>query len=265
MPAYETALVLSHDLSIGQVEDLVTGALKHFPAQKATLARQEYWGLRSMAYRIRRNRRGHYVLLNYESEPQAAEELERFLRLSADCLRFMTIRTEKLPEGDSIMLRRIKHQQAEEEEEQRNRAARVSTREDGEAKDPAGASADPKSGGEREAGSGSTPGADQTGASANQASGGAGGSGGGRFASGRSSFRHDGGPNRRYSGPRDGRESRDTHGSHGGGGVKRTPKETPAAEPPAEPSAETPPQAQAQAAPSPNPGRPSERPDNLET
>lgn len=71
-----------------------------------SLKKQEYWGLRGLAYRIKKNRKGHYMLLGIDSKPAAITEMERQLGLNEDVLRFMTIRLEAIDEAPSAILSR---------------------------------------------------------------------------------------------------------------------------------------------------------------
>lgn len=105
MPLYEHVFVGRQDLSTQQVEDLAreyTGIIEN---NGGTVAKAEYWGLRSLAYRIKNNRKGHYVLLNISAPADALKEMERNIRLNADIIRNMTIRVEDLEDGPSAMLR----------------------------------------------------------------------------------------------------------------------------------------------------------------
>ena len=68
------------------------------------VAKSEYWGLRSLAYRIHKNRKGHYTLLNLDAPAAAVQEMERNMRLNEDVLRYLTLRTDSLEEGPSIVM-----------------------------------------------------------------------------------------------------------------------------------------------------------------
>jgi small subunit ribosomal protein S6 len=68
--------------------------------------KREYWGLRNLAYRMKKNRKGHYVLFNLDAPAAAVSELERNMRINEDVLRYMTIRVEELEAGQSAMMRR---------------------------------------------------------------------------------------------------------------------------------------------------------------
>ncbi len=82
-----------------------TIALQFEPAGDA-VRKREYWGLRSLAYRIKKNRKGHYMLLGLEAKPASVKEMERLLGLNEDVLRFMTIRIEEISEEPSAILSR---------------------------------------------------------------------------------------------------------------------------------------------------------------
>ena len=69
-----------------------------------TIARSEYWGLKSLAYRMKKNKKGHFVLFNFDASIEAVREMERQMGLHEDVLRFMTLRTNDLPEDPSVML-----------------------------------------------------------------------------------------------------------------------------------------------------------------
>ena len=76
--------------------------LLHLPVDLSK--KREYWGLRALAYRIKKNRKGHYIMFNMETGPEALSEYERILGLNEDVLRFLNIRIDEVPEGPSIMM-----------------------------------------------------------------------------------------------------------------------------------------------------------------
>ncbi len=106
MANYETVFIARQDVSSAQVEALADGYAEHIKNHNGTLSRREYWGLRNLAYRIRKNRKGHYILFNYDAAPDVVAEMERQMRLSEDVLRYMTVRTEDLPEEPSVVMQR---------------------------------------------------------------------------------------------------------------------------------------------------------------
>lgn len=106
MPFYESVFIARQDISPAQAEalaDTFTGILKE---RGGDVTKREYWGLRSISYRIKKNRKGHYILLNVDAPPAAVHEMERNMRLNEDVLRFMTVRVEELEAGPSMMMQR---------------------------------------------------------------------------------------------------------------------------------------------------------------
>jgi len=106
MPLYETVLIARNDVTQQQVDTIVDGIAAQFEAEGDAVRKREYWGLRSLAYRIKKNRKGHYMLLGLEAKPAAMKEMERQLSLNEDILRFMTIRVDAIEEAPSAILSR---------------------------------------------------------------------------------------------------------------------------------------------------------------
>ena len=106
MAFYETVLIARQDVSSAQVDGIVDMAQEILTEDGGKISRREYWGLRSLAFRIKKNRKGHYVLLNFDAKADAVAEMERRFRLHDDVLRYMTVRTETLPEEPSVVLAR---------------------------------------------------------------------------------------------------------------------------------------------------------------
>ena len=104
MPFYESVYIARQDVSAQQVEALTETYAGIIAAQGGTVGKREYWGLRSLAYRVKKNRKGHYTLLNLDASPAAVAEMERNMRISEDVLRVLTIRVEALEEGPSAMM-----------------------------------------------------------------------------------------------------------------------------------------------------------------
>ena len=104
MPYYETVFISRQDISSAQVEALGDAVAEIISGDGGRISRREYWGLKSMAYRIKKNKKGHYVLLNYEAPATAVRELERQMGLNEDVLRVMTVRTDDLPEEPSVVM-----------------------------------------------------------------------------------------------------------------------------------------------------------------
>jgi small subunit ribosomal protein S6 len=106
MPLYETVLIARNDVTQQQVEGIVDAIATQFEAEGDAVRKREYWGLRNLAYRIKKNRKGHYMLLGLDAKPASVKEMERQLGLNEDVLRFLTIRVAEIEEGPSAILSR---------------------------------------------------------------------------------------------------------------------------------------------------------------
>ena len=106
MPLYETVLIARNDVTQQQVETITDEIGVELEAAGGSVKKREYWGLRSLAYRVKKNRKGHYMLLGLEAESTFINEMERKLGLNEDVLRFMTLRVEAIEEAPSAILSR---------------------------------------------------------------------------------------------------------------------------------------------------------------
>jgi len=106
MPLYEHVYLARQDLSAQQVEDLTKQFSDVIGGLGGKVTKNEYWGLKSLSYRIKKNRKAHITLLNVEAPAAALTEIERQERLSEDVLRYLTIRVDELEEGPSAMMRK---------------------------------------------------------------------------------------------------------------------------------------------------------------
>ena len=104
MPLYEHVMIARQDLSSAQAEGLMSEFGEVVAENGGSVVGQEYWGLRSMAYKINRNRKGHYAFFRLDAPAEAVAELERRERFHEDVMRFMTIRVDAHQEGPSIVL-----------------------------------------------------------------------------------------------------------------------------------------------------------------
>jgi small subunit ribosomal protein S6 len=104
MPFYENVFIARQDISAAQVEALADSFSQIVTQQGGQVAKREYWGLRNLSYRIKKNRKGHYVLFNLDAPPAAVAELERNMRINEDVLRYLTVRVEALEEGPSVVM-----------------------------------------------------------------------------------------------------------------------------------------------------------------
>jgi small subunit ribosomal protein S6 len=107
MPLYENVFIARQDISGAQVEGLADGFAQLITDHGGEIKKREYWGLRNLAYRMKKNRKGHYVLFQVEAPAPALAELERTMRINEDVLRYLTIRVDAFDPGPSaIMLSR---------------------------------------------------------------------------------------------------------------------------------------------------------------
>jgi small subunit ribosomal protein S6 len=105
MSLYETVFIARHDLSPSQVDGLIKNYIQVFEENDGKVIKQEYWGLKSLAYRIKKNRKGHYVLFQIDAPSAALQEVERQMRLNEDILRYLSISVEEHDEAPSIMMK----------------------------------------------------------------------------------------------------------------------------------------------------------------
>jgi small subunit ribosomal protein S6 len=106
MPLYEHVYLARQDASTQQVEELTAQLKGVIEGLGGSIAKNEYWGVKSLSYRLRKNRKAHFTLLNVNAPPAAINEIERLERLNEDVLRYLTIRVEEHEEGPSAMMRR---------------------------------------------------------------------------------------------------------------------------------------------------------------
>ena len=106
MPLYEHVYLARQDASTQQVEELTAQLKGVIEGLGGTIAKNEYWGVKSLSYRLRKNRKAHFTLMNVNAPPAAINEIERLERLNEDVLRYLTIRVEEHEEGPSAMMRR---------------------------------------------------------------------------------------------------------------------------------------------------------------
>jgi small subunit ribosomal protein S6 len=106
MPLYEHVYLARQDLSAQQVEELTAKLSGVIAEAGGKITKTEYWGMKSLNYRIRKNRKAHMTLLNVDAPPAALNEVERQERLNEDVLRYLTIRVEAHEEGPSAMMRK---------------------------------------------------------------------------------------------------------------------------------------------------------------
>jgi small subunit ribosomal protein S6 len=106
MPLYEHVFLARQDLAQAQVDALAQTASDIIQTNGGRVVRTENWGLRSLAYRISKNRKAHYVALDFDAPPAVVAELERQTQINEDVVRYLTIRVDAHEEGPSAMMRR---------------------------------------------------------------------------------------------------------------------------------------------------------------
>ena len=101
MIKYESVIIARQDLGASQVNNLVDELKNVIANQGGEVVRVDNWGLKNLAYRIKKNRKGHYVLMNISAPASAVAEYERVMRVNEDIIRYMTVRVEDFTEASS--------------------------------------------------------------------------------------------------------------------------------------------------------------------
>ena len=106
MPLYEHVFLARQDLSQAQVDALAASATQIVEAGEGKVTKTESWGLKNLAYKIKRNRKAHFVMINIDAPAGVVAELERQTGINEDVIRWMTVRVETHEEGPSVMMRK---------------------------------------------------------------------------------------------------------------------------------------------------------------
>ena len=106
MALYEHVFLARQDLAQAQVDALAENATKIIEDNKGKVVKTESWGLRSLAYRIAKNRKAHYVMLEIDAPAGVVAELERQTQINEDVIRYMTVKVDALEEGPTVMMRK---------------------------------------------------------------------------------------------------------------------------------------------------------------
>ena len=104
MPFYENVFIAGQDLTPAKVGELTQKYVAVIEAKGGKVTKREDWGLRNLAYKIKKNRKGYYTLMNIDAPAEAVVEMERLMRLDENLLRYLTIKVDALEEGPSAML-----------------------------------------------------------------------------------------------------------------------------------------------------------------
>ena len=112
MPNYEHVFICRQDLTSVQAEALAEEFKSTLTENGGKIISSEYWGLRSIAYRMNKNRKGHYFMFKSESDNKAVAEMERLMNIHEDIMRFLTIKVKEHSDGNSIMMNsRVKEEE----------------------------------------------------------------------------------------------------------------------------------------------------------
>lgn len=108
MSYYECVFIARQDLSQTQAEALAEVYSRVLSENNGKVVNDEYWGLRNLAYPIKKNKRGHYIMLNIDAPSEAVQEMERQMRFNEDIIRYLSIKVDELSKEPSVMMRHPK-------------------------------------------------------------------------------------------------------------------------------------------------------------
>ncbi len=103
MAFYESVVIARPELTESQIENLINSLSEIISNEKGKVVKKENWGLRSLAYKIKKNKKGHYFMLNLDSDPSALFEYERQMRINEDIIRFLTIKINEIDHEPSLL------------------------------------------------------------------------------------------------------------------------------------------------------------------
>jgi small subunit ribosomal protein S6 len=121
MALYEHVFLARQDVTAQQVEQMLEQYKGVIEQNGGTIAKSEMWGVKTLAYRIKKNRKAHFALLNLNAPSAAVAEMERQMRINEDILRFITVRVEALEEGPSVMMQKRDRDERKDRERGRRR------------------------------------------------------------------------------------------------------------------------------------------------
>ena len=104
MALYESVIIGRQDLTNSQFETLIEEFISVIKSHDGEIKKTEYWGIRNLAYKINKNRKAHYYMLNISSSPETISEYERLLGLHEDIIRFLTVKIDKVDENPSLLM-----------------------------------------------------------------------------------------------------------------------------------------------------------------
>jgi len=121
MPLYEHVFLVRQDLTPQQVDTMIDQYKAVIDENGGSVPKTESWGVKSLAYRIKKNRKAHFAMLNIDASPAAVSEMERQMRINEDVLRFITVRIDAVEEGPSVMLQKRERDERKDRERGRRR------------------------------------------------------------------------------------------------------------------------------------------------
>ncbi|MEC7760966.1 MAG: 30S ribosomal protein S6 [Pseudomonadota bacterium] len=121
MPLYEHVMIARQDLSNAQAEGLVEHFSTVLSDNGGKVVESEYWGVKTMAYKINKNRKGHYAFLKTDAPSTAVQEMERLMRLHDDVMRVLTIKVDAHEEGPSVQMKKDERSDRGDRRERRDR------------------------------------------------------------------------------------------------------------------------------------------------
>lgn len=112
MPCYESTFIARQDLSKQDVTKMADDFSAIIAAGGGKVVKNEYWGLKTLAYKINKSRKGHYTMLAIDAPAKAVKELERNMRINEDVIRALTVRVESVDDTPSVMMNQNKRDEA---------------------------------------------------------------------------------------------------------------------------------------------------------
>ena len=144
MALYESVFIARQDVSTPQVEAITDGFAALIEENGGKVAKREYWGLKNLSYRIKKNRKGHYVLFNLDAPSDAVREMERQMRLHEDILRYLTLRLDEIDDEPSIPMQNRNRDESRRRDGDRRDGDRRDDRGDRRGEKPAAEAAPPE-------------------------------------------------------------------------------------------------------------------------
>ncbi len=125
MPYYESVLIARQEIGGGEADRIGEQYEELLGKEGASVVRREYWGLRRLAYRVRKNRKGHYLMFHVDGPGTAIQEFERQLRIDENVVRYLTMRLDRLPDEPSIIMKaRAEREERRDQENARRESER---------------------------------------------------------------------------------------------------------------------------------------------